>query len=96
MACEHEHPTNGAKFRPDSQTKLIVGGMYTITLGILCFLALQVWGLNGRMARVEVRQELRAEQLRDDLADLKSQIRVLTGKVDVLTSKVNLHDPKGD
>ena len=92
---------SGAKVRPDRETKIVGGIMYAVTLGVMGFLALQIWGMNTRLARVEVHQELSTRELtrRLEEAERKADRRAaqVDAKFDLLAEKVDrIANKKGD
>jgi hypothetical protein len=73
---EIETPT--VPVHPDHDTKRIGGIMYAFAMGVMAFLSLQVWMLNGTMGRLEERDANRKESLdtlKVEVRELRAEMR---------------------
>jgi len=77
--------SNGHKVRPDGQTKRVLGASFVAIMGLMGFLALQVWNLNGAMRTAEAndraqeksleRQERALDRMSDEIKAMRSEFR---------------------
>ena len=67
--------TNGDKVRPDRQTKLVLGGGFLALFAVASFLAVQVWGFNGRLASIETEVSIRLGRVEQEVRDVRAELR---------------------
>jgi signal transduction histidine kinase len=90
-------PTDTVPVHPDHETKKVGGIMYAFAMGVMAFLSLQVWLLNGTMGRLEERDANRKESLdrvQVEMRELRTELRTA---VDDLRAEIrSLRPASGD
>ena len=84
--------TEVADVRPDHQTKVVGSALYAMSMGLICFLSLQVWMLNGKMERITAQGEAQGAAQQRFNSRIERSLERLNDKVDNLVADEN-HSP---